>query len=129
MAAGLADWLAAPAQLVVVEPAAASCIAPALAAGLPVRVGGTLDTVAGMLSCGEASAPALALLQRHGARAMAVSERLLAEAPDLLRRDGGPATTASGAAGLAGLALARAAGEYGLSRQSRVLILVTEAAQ
>jgi diaminopropionate ammonia-lyase len=84
-----------------------------------------------MLSCGEASAPAVGVLRRHGARAVAVPEAALGDAPGLLRAWGGPATTPSGAAGLAGLAKALAgdaAGGLGLDATSRVLILITEAA-
>ena len=82
---------------------------------------GALETVAGMLSCGIASAPALAVLRRHGVRAVTVAEPELSEAARLLRELGGPATTPSGAAGLAGLM------SLGLDPASRALILVTEA--
>jgi diaminopropionate ammonia-lyase len=130
MAAGLKAWMAPPAAVVVVEPATTACVAAALAENRPVRLAGDLETAAGMLSCGEASAPAMAVLRRHGARAMTVSERALIEAPRLLLDQGGPATTPSGAASLAGLMslLAEgAAGSFGLDAASRVLILVTEA--
>ena len=129
MAEGLASWLAAPGRLVVVEPDQAACVAAALAQARPVRIPGELETEAAMLSCGEASAPALEVLRRHGAKAVAVSEASLAEAPRLLRAHGGPGTTPSGAAGLAGLMLAQAgeaARELDLDAASRVLILVTE---
>lgn len=132
LAEGLAGWLAPPARIIAVEPAEAPCITAALAAGRPVRVPGRLETAAGMLSCGEASAPALAVLRRHGVHAMTVSESLLKEAPRLLRAEGGPASTPSGAAGLAGILAVSAdpavAAAIGLSAESRVLILVTEAA-
>ncbi|MFO1069842.1 MAG: pyridoxal-phosphate dependent enzyme [Geminicoccaceae bacterium] len=131
MADGLRGWLAPPAVIVAVEPATTPSVSAALAAGSPVRVAGSLDTVAEMLSCGEASAPALRVLQRQGARAMTVSEEALAAAPVLLHEAGGPATTASGATGLAGLAAALAdaalAAELGLDAGSRVLLLATEA--
>jgi diaminopropionate ammonia-lyase len=85
-----------------------------------------------MLSCGEASAPALAVLKRTGARALTVSEVDLSDAPRVLAGFGGPATTPSGAAGLAGLIAALAdrelAKDLGLERSSRVLVLVTERA-
>lgn len=132
MAAGLAGWLGAPGLVVAVEPEQAACLAPALAAGRPVRVPGDLHTTAEMLSCGEASAPALAVLARHHARVVTVSEAELARAPLVLAEAGGPATTPSGAAGLAGLLAlladpARAA-EFRIDRESRLLVLVTEAA-
>lgn len=92
---------------------------------------GTLDTAAEMLSCGEASAPALAILLRHGAAAVVVPEAALVEAPTFLSAHGGPATTPSGAAGLAGLRQALAdpalARSLALGPASRVLLLVTEA--
>ncbi len=131
MADGLRAVMAQPARVVVVEPDTAACVAAALAAGRPVAVLGDLDTVAGMLSCGEASAAALAILQRHRAAAVAVAESSLREAPSFLLAHGGPRTTPSGAAGLAGLrhvlaepALARS---LDLGPTSRVLLLVTEA--
>lgn len=131
LAEGLAGWLAPPARIVAVEPAEAPCITAALAAGRPVRVPGRLETAAGMLSCGEASAPALAVLRHHGAHAVTASESLLEEAPRLLRAEGGPATTPSGAAGLAGILATLAdpalAAAIGLAADSRVLIPVTEA--
>jgi diaminopropionate ammonia-lyase len=130
MADGLASWLASPAAVIVVEPEGAACVAAALAQDRPVRVPGELETAAEMLACGEASAPALAALQRHGARAMTVPESALGEATRLLRELGGPATTASGAAGLAALMRLMPRGAtpgFGLDASSRVLILVTEA--
>jgi diaminopropionate ammonia-lyase len=90
-----------------------------------------LETAADMLSCGEASAPALAILRRHGADALAVSEAGLLAAPGFLQAHGGPATTPSGAAGLAGLRAALAdpalARRAALGPESRVLLLITEA--
>ena len=136
LAAALADrlrpLLASPARVVVTEPAAAACVAAGLAAGRAMPVPGSLETAAEMLSCGEASAPALAILRRHGAVAIPVGEDALRAAPGLLRACGGPATTPSGAAGLAGLRAALGdpvlAGHLGLGPTSRVLLIVTEAA-
>lgn len=125
MADGLGEWLAAPASIVVVEPEAASAVAAALASGHPVRVEGDLETSAAMLSCGVASAPALAMLQRRRVEALSVSESILGKAAGLLRSCGGPGTTPSGSAGLAGAVAARE-GRLGLSADARVLILVTE---
>ncbi len=130
LAAAIADRLAG--SVVVVEPDQAACVAAALAAGHIVTVPGDLATAAEMLSCGEASAPAMAILRRRDARAVAVSEAELAAAPPFLRAHGGPATTPSGACGLAGLrhamadpALARA---LGLDAASVVLLIATERA-
>jgi diaminopropionate ammonia-lyase len=131
MAEGLKGWLAPPAALLVVEPEGAACVAAALVKGSVVRVPGDLSTVAEMLSCGEASAPAIVVLRANAARSVIVSETSLADAPVLLRNYGGPRTTPSGAAGLAGvstvLASPGAALEIAISTTSRVLIVVTEA--
>ncbi len=127
MAEGLGDWLAAPGLIVVVEPEAAPSVAAALAARRPVRVAGDLDTTAEMLSCGEASAPALDLLLRHRVAAITVPEPLLDEAPAVLQACGGPRTTPSGSTGLAG-AMAARHGALALGPDARLLILVTEAA-
>lgn len=132
IAEGLSGWMASPGRIVAVEPEKAACLAAALAANAPVRVPGDLHTAAEMLSCGEASAPALAMLRSHDARVVAVPEPGLLEAPGVLAAHGGPATTPSGAAGLAGVinALARPAMtlDLGLDRTSRILLLVTERA-
>ncbi|MFE1599510.1 pyridoxal-phosphate dependent enzyme [Methylobacterium sp. ID0610] len=132
VADGLAGWLAPPGLVVAVEPTAAACLPAALAADRPVRVPGALHTAAEMLSCGEASAPALTVLRRHGARVVTVSEPGLTAAPGILAEHGGPPTTPSGAAGLAGALTALAdpglARELGLDRESRILVLVTEGA-
>jgi diaminopropionate ammonia-lyase len=123
MAEGLGDWLATPGEIVVVEPETALAVATALAAGQPVRVEGDLETTAEMLACGEASAPALAILRRHRVQPLSVSDAQLAAAPAVLRACGGPSTTASGSAGLAG-ALARVG--QGLDPTFRLLFLITE---
>ncbi len=128
----LGSWLAPPAVLVVVEPSGASCVRAALEAGHPVQLTGDLETSASMLSCGKASAPALDVLMRHGVRALSVGEDTLLEAPRLLAETGGPQSTPSGAAGLAGAMAALAdhakAAELELGPDSRLLILVTEGA-
>lgn len=132
MAAGLKARLREPAQLLVVEPQAAACVAAGLRAGRPVQVTGNLATCAEMLSCGTASAGALEILQAHGARSVVVDEDALLSAPATLLECGGPATTPSGAAGLAGLLDTAARDElrtaYRLDRNSSVLLVVTEAA-
>ncbi|HYH46992.1 MAG TPA: pyridoxal-phosphate dependent enzyme [Thermoanaerobaculia bacterium] len=132
MAEGLRDHLAEPRRIVVVEPDQAPCVAAALAAGRVERVNGDLDTSAEMLACGEASAPALRLLLRHGATALLVSEAALRGAPAVMAEEGGPTTTESGAAGLAGLLTAPPgsahAGRLNLDAHSRILLFATEAA-
>jgi diaminopropionate ammonia-lyase len=124
MAKGLGDWLASPGTIIVVEPEKASPVAAALAAGRPVRLDGDLETAAEMLSCGEASAPALAMLRRHDVCTICVPEQALEEAPALLRACGGPRTTPSGSAGLAGAVIRSKQSE--LTPDARLLIVVSE---
>jgi len=131
LAEGLSDFLAPPARLVVVEPETAACLAAAFARGHVVRIAGELNTAAEMLSCGEASAPAFAILRRAGAEVVTVSERALLDAPQALRAAGGPDTTPSGATGLAGLASvigSAHASRLVLTAESRVLLVISEAA-
>jgi diaminopropionate ammonia-lyase len=117
-------------RVVVVEPDKAACVAAALKARRAVRVPGDLKTSAEMLSCGLASAPALKILLRHGATAITVGETALADAVTTLAACGGPATTSSAAAGLAGLLCAPPASPparaLGIDRSSRVLLVATE---
>lgn len=130
LASGLQDHLAAPRRVVVVEPGSANCVGRALAAGEVSPVPGSLATAATMLACAQASAPALAILRRHQVGAMAVDERALTTAPARLSARGGPATTPSGAAGLAGLTVALSdsalARSFELGPTACVLVVVTE---
>jgi diaminopropionate ammonia-lyase len=131
MAEGLRDWMASPAAVIVVEPEIAACVEAMLLQDKPVRIPGDLQTAAEMLSCGEASVPAVAILRRHGARAVTVSEADLVDAPRILQEGRGPATTPSGAAGLAGLCRTladRKGARFGLDADSRVLVVISEAA-
>jgi diaminopropionate ammonia-lyase len=130
MAEGLRTVMRQPCRLLVVEPETAACVARALDAGHPVPVRGSLHTAAEMLSCGIASAPALAVLKRHDVRSVIVGDEALRDAVRTLRASGGPATTPSGAAGLAGLL--RLAEDSDLRRvhqldaSSEVLLVATE---
>jgi len=128
MAEGLKDWLAPPATIVLVEPETCACVTAAFARGGVVRIEGDLHTAAEMLSCGEASAPAMDILRRQGVDVVTVSEADLLEAPRRLRDGQGPATTPSGAAGFAGLCrvLSDNGGRFGLGNNSRVLVVITE---
>ncbi|MBX9400263.1 pyridoxal-phosphate dependent enzyme [Lysobacter sp. BMK333-48F3] len=132
LADGLHGTLQATARIVVVEPASAACVMRALAAARPVRLPGELATVAEMLSCGLVSSPALAVLARHRAAALTVDEDELLAAPQRLREHGGPASTPSGGAGLAGLWRAAAdpalRERHALDAHSVVLLTITEGA-
>lgn len=127
LANGIRDHMADPRRIVVVEPEKAACVAAALKARRPVQLDGDLKTAAEMLSCGLASATALKILLRNEAVGITVGEAVLTEAVALLRAHGGPATTATGAAGLAGLIAARpATNEFEIAPSSRIVLIVTE---
>jgi len=130
LAAAMAEGVP-KAKLAVVEPEQAACIAPAIAAGRVVRIEGSLRTCAEMLACGEASAAALAILQRHNPLPVLVSEVGLLEAAEIMRQEADIHTTPSGSAGLAGLLHVASRGDLrelsGLDRSSTVLLVATEA--
>lgn len=129
---GLHHLMRAPSRVLVVEPESSSCVAAALVAGHPVRVEGDLHTRAEMLACGLASAPAVAILRKRGAKSVLVAEDLLQEAVTTVRDAGGVPTTPSGATGLAGLlqvsshATLRAL--HQLDEDSCVLLVISEGA-
>jgi len=127
---GLQGLVKPPARFLIVEPAHAACVASALVAGRPVRIGGDLKTSAEMLSCGLASAAALEVLLRHDARSVVATEDQLLTAVSVLKNANGPDTTPSGAAGLAGLLHVALQPElrvlHQLDAASNVLLIVTE---
>jgi diaminopropionate ammonia-lyase len=118
-------------KLIIVEPAAAACVAEGLKQARPVRIAGSLETTAEMLSCGVASASALATLRRYPVACLSLSEHELVLAPETLISHDGPRTTSSGAAGVAALLAVAGSRElrerFELTRESRVLLIVTEA--
>lgn len=134
LAAAMARGLAAPRtfalQTIVVEPQSVACVGAALRSDRIERLSGDLHTAAEMLSCGEASAPAMQILRAHNAKAIAVDEAALLAAPQTLAACGGPATTPSGATGFAGLLAVvgdpHIAIGLGLDSTSRVLLIVSE---
>ena len=129
VADGLAHVLREPKRILIVEPQAAACVARALQAGRPVRIDGDLHTAAEMLSCGLASAAALEILKRYEVHSLTVDENELLAAVDVLREVQGPATTPSGAAGLAGLlhaARPHLREAHRLGPDSSVLLIATE---
>lgn len=132
LAAAMTERLAATddTAMIVVEPEGAACVGAALSAGFAHRIPGSLETVADMLSCGEASAPALQILLRHSAYALSVSDATIERSIGTIQYFGGPATTASGATGMAGLLHVAESSElqerFGIGPTSRVLVIVTE---
>jgi diaminopropionate ammonia-lyase len=132
MVEGLQPLLRAPSKSLIVEPDAAPCVAQALRAGKPTLIQGNLHTSASMLACGMASAPALKILQRRPIGSVLVSDAQLHTAPAEMQSAGGPATTESGASGLAGLLRVASRPElrrlHQLNYESVVLLIATERA-
>ena len=130
MVQGLHSHMRDPRKTVIVEPDAAGCVARALECGHPVRLDGGLTTAAEMLSCGLASAPAIEILRRYPVESVLVDDAGLLSAVDALREHGGPRSTPSGAAGLAGLVAVCGARAWrrrlALGPDSTVLIVATE---
>ncbi len=93
--------------LIAVEPEEAACVLAAFEAGKPVRLSGDLDSLMGMLSCGEISAAAWPILSRRYDYAMTIND---AAASDAMRRVANPVGNdpaciigESGVASIAGL--------------------------
>ena len=130
MAHGLRDFMSDPRRLVIVEPESAACVSAALTAGHPILIPGALHTSAEMLSCGLASASAIKILKQHDAHSILVNEDQLQTTPTLLHNAGGPRTTPSGAAGLAGLLHAATdpthRSNHHLTPTSTALVIITE---
>jgi diaminopropionate ammonia-lyase len=127
MAEGLRDFMSDPRRLVIVEPRSAACVSRALSAGHPVLIPDSLATCAEMLSCGLASASAIAILKQHAPHSLLIDEPQLQSAPAALLEAGGPPTTPSGAAGLAGLLnAATTPTQHHLTPSSTVLLIITE---
>lgn len=130
LAAAMAQGLP-EARIAVVEPEQAACVAPALAAGRVVRIEGSLQTCAEMLACGEASAPALAILRQHKPIPVLVCEAALLAAAEIMSDEAGIHTTPSGSAGLAGLLHVANDGalrqKAGIDPSSTILLVATEA--
>jgi diaminopropionate ammonia-lyase len=130
MAKALAELMPEPPAIVVVEPDAADCVRQGLRSGRPELVPGELHTSAEMLACGLASAHALAILREQEPKCVTVDEGRLGEAVTAMSVGGGPATTPSGACGLAGLLEAASDSalreELGLGAESAVLLIASE---
>ena len=119
---------------VVVEPARADCVYQSLAAGKPVVVGGSLDTVMAGLACGEVSELAWEILHGGANAAVAVDDAYALDAVRLLANPAaGDAPIVAGETGGSGLAALLAACDYpeitktlALDGDSRVLLLGSE---
>ncbi len=119
---------------VVVEPMRADCVYASLAAGKPVVVGGSLDTVMAGLACGEVSELAWEILHGGANAAVVIDDDYALEAVRALARPAaGDAPIVAGETGGSGLAALLAARDYpeirntlALNGNSRVLLLGSE---
>jgi diaminopropionate ammonia-lyase len=120
--------------LVVIEPTRADCVYQSLAAGRPVAVGGSLETVMAGLACGEVSEFAWEILHGGASGALAIDDAHAIEAVRVLANPSpGDAPIVAGETGGTGLAALLAARDYpaigetlALDRHSRVLLLGSE---
>jgi diaminopropionate ammonia-lyase len=119
--------------LIVVEPDTAACLLASTRLGRAARIAGDLETVMGMLSCGEASPIAWTILKERCDAFMTIDDQAAQDAHDLLcsGKTGHSLTVGySGAAGVAGLMelMGRPdeAAPLGLNRDSSVLVFGTE---
>ncbi|WP_413788580.1 pyridoxal-phosphate dependent enzyme [Paludibacillus litoralis] len=117
-------WGAAP-RIVVVEPEAAPALIGSIRAGRLVDATGP-DSSMGRLDCKTPSHLALIALAAAADGFMTISDAMAEAAAARLGAAGLP-TTPSGAAGLAGLLAA--GGAFGVTRESSVLLYLTEAAE
>jgi len=128
------QWEERRPAFVVVEPTRADCVYQSLAAGHPVVVSGSLDTVMAGLACGEVSELAWEILHHGANAAVAIDDPYALEAMRALAfpATGEPAIVAgeTGGTGLAALLAARddpgIRATLGLDERSRVLLLGSE---
>ena len=119
---------------IVVEPTRADCVYQSVAAGLPVVVGGTLETVMAGLACGEVSELAWEILHAGATGAIAIDDAYALEAVRALANPvPGDAPIVAGETGGTGLAALLAARDYpeiretlALDHNARVLLLGSE---
>src|SRR5882672_2421389 len=119
---------------VVVEPTRADCVYQSVAAGLPVVVGGTLETVMAGLACGEVSELAWEILHAGATGAIAIDDAYALEAVRVLANPvSGDTPIVAGETGGSGLAALLAMRDYpairetlALDHTARVLLLGSE---
>lgn len=118
--------------VVVVEPRSADCLFQSARAGEPAGAAGDLATSMGMLSCGQPSRMAWTILRTAADAFMVIDDPVAAAGAQAFTAglDHAPATSPSGAAGLAGLIHAARDVELrtalGLDERSIVLTVCTE---
>lgn len=120
-------------MVIVIEPKNAACLLASAKAGHAVSIGGNLETVMGMLSCGEASAIAWTILKQRADCFLTIDDEAAVQAHDFLHRGdaGCPVNVGySGAAGVAGLIEAIRQKDHSealqLNCESRILVFGTE---
>ena len=127
-------WRARRPWFVSVEPVLADCVYQSLAAGRPVTVGGSLETVMAGLACGEVSELAWEILHGGANAAIAVEDKYAIEAVRVLANpSGGDVPIVAGETGGSGLAALLAARHdanirqtLALDHDARVLLLGSE---
>jgi len=134
LVAGMADFGWLDTRVIVVEPRVAACLRCAAETGRPAMVPGDIDSIMGMLSCGIVSEAAWPILRDRVFGYLSLEDNEAIPACRWLRHHGGSPPLAvgpSGAAGLAGLLRAVVHQDIrtaiGLDRQSRALVVATEA--
>ena len=110
-------------RVIGVEPSAAACVLESMKAGRLVDVAGPFDEVIGGLNCGRPSLVAWPFLKDGLSACVAIPTSRAEEAVEMLAADG-VASTACGAAGLAGLLEHRK--DLRLSATATVLVVSTE---
>jgi diaminopropionate ammonia-lyase len=121
-------------KLIAVEPEEAPCVLAAFEAGEPVRLVGEIESLMGMLSCGEISAAAWPILSRRFDFAMTINDEA---AIDAMRRVANPLSKdpaciigESGVASTAGAIAACNKAEWretlSIDADSRILVIGTE---
>jgi len=127
-------WAERRPRFVVVEPLHADCVYRSLAAGRPVVVEGSLDTVMAGLACGEVSELAWEILRGGASAAVRLDDAYALEAMKVLAAPAsGDPPLVAGETGGAGLGALLAARDYpemratlALDADSRVLLLGSE---
>ncbi|WP_285629926.1 diaminopropionate ammonia-lyase [Actinoallomurus iriomotensis] len=111
--------------VVTAEPLAADCVRRSIAAGRPVTVPGPHESIMAGLNCGEVSHVAWPVLRRGLRAAVAVSDDEVRDAMRGLAAEG-IASSESGAAGLAGLAVLLREGTFSHAGDGTALVVDTE---
>ncbi|MEQ8516252.1 MAG: diaminopropionate ammonia-lyase [Chromatocurvus sp.] len=133
MVASMASFGWKDTRVIIVEPSAAACLRVAAELGSPTRLKGDIDSVMGMLSCGEASAAAWPILKDRVFGYLTLAETAALPAARWLEQHCDARhlqVGLSGAAGLAGLLMTTGdtdiRARLGLDQDARVLVIATE---